>query len=33
LRATATSASEAALLQQNGTGYGLRVLSQSNYAI
>jgi hypothetical protein len=33
LRATATSGSEAALLQQNGTGYGLRVLSQSNYAI
>jgi hypothetical protein len=33
LKATATSASEAALLQQNGTGYGLRVLSQSNYAI
>jgi hypothetical protein len=33
LRATATSASEAALLQQNGTGYGLRVLSQNNYAI
>jgi hypothetical protein len=33
LRATATSANEAALLQQNGTGYGLRVLSQSNYAI
>jgi hypothetical protein len=33
LRATATSGSEAALLQQNGTGYGLRVLSQNNYAI
>jgi len=33
LRATATSASEAALVQQNGTGYGLRVLSQNNHAI
>jgi hypothetical protein len=33
LRATAASATNAALVQQSGTGYGLQVLSQNNYAI
>jgi len=33
LRGTATSASETLLLQQNGTGYGLRALSLGNVAV